>query len=103
MKPEEEIPFAELINGEKPVLVDFYAEWCGPCKMMMPALEQVAEETADRVHVVKIDVDKELELALEYKVMGVPTFIIFKNGEVQWKQAGVLSKFQLLSAIEEYA
>ena len=95
----EKKSFQELINGDKPVLVDFYAEWCGPCKAMMPTVKDVSETLGDKAKVIKIDVDKNLKLAQHYKIMGVPTFIIFQNGEVKWKQPGVLNKAQLLEAI----
>ena len=91
--------FQELINSDKPVLVDFYAEWCGPCKAMMPTVKEVADTLGEHAKVIKIDVDKNLNLAQHFKIMGVPTFIIFQNGEVKWKQPGVLTKAQLLEAI----
>ncbi len=96
---EEKTTFKELLANDQPLLVDFYAEWCGPCKMMMPTLKEVSKEVADRVKIIKVDVDKNLDAALKYKVMGVPTFILFKNGEIKWRQAGVLSKAQLLEVI----
>lgn len=91
----DETEFNELINGEKPTLVDFYAEWCGPCLAMMPAYEALMEELKDEVNVIKMDVDKHLDVALKYKVMGVPTFILFQKGMVKWKEAGILSNEQL--------
>ncbi len=93
----------EILKEKKPVLVDFYAEWCGPCLAMMPALESFAEAVEDSVKVCKIDVDNHLDLVQEYKIMGVPTFVLFKGGTPVWKQAGVLSKDQLLNAINDYA
>jgi len=83
--------FNEIINGETVTLVDFYATWCGPCKMMHPVLEQLKEEMGDTLRIVKIDVDKNMELAGTYEIQSVPTLMIFKNGEIKWRQSGALS------------
>ena len=92
----------ELIEtSEQPVLVDFYAEWCGPCLGMMPTVEAVASKLEGEVTVVKIDVDHHLDLVKKYKIMGVPTLILFQAGEIKWKQPGVLSKEQILKAVGE--
>jgi thioredoxin 1 len=87
--------FQEIVAGEKPVLIDFHATWCGPCKMMAPALQAYAGEMGDRVRVIKIDVDRNPQVALDYKVQGVPTLILFKSGKPVWRQSGAMSTFQL--------
>lgn len=95
--------FQELINSDKPVLVDFYAEWCGPCKTMAPVLKEVAHKIHDKVTVIKVDVDKNPEAASAYNVQGVPTFILFKKGEIKWRQAGAMPGSQLERAVEQFA
>ncbi len=91
--------FSELINQETPVLVDFFATWCGPCKMMNPILEEVKKSLGDRVSIIKIDVDKNQALAAKYQVKGVPTFMLFKDGKQVWRQSGMLQKDQLISIL----
>lgn len=91
--------FSEIINQNKPVLVDFYAEWCGPCKMMTPILKQVKDNLGQRVSVIKIDVDKNQQLAAKYQVRGVPTLMLFKNGQLLWRQSGVVQKRELIDLI----
>jgi thioredoxin 1 len=81
--------FGTIIKGDKPVLVDFFATWCGPCKMMQPILEQVSSQLGDQVRIVKIDVDRNQQLASQLNVSSVPTLAIFKHGEIVWRQAGV--------------
>lgn len=81
--------FEELIKGEKPVLVDFYATWCGPCRVMLPILEDLKKRIGDNANVLKVDVDKEEELTLKYNVQSVPTLMIFKRGELLWRESGI--------------
>ena len=92
--------FKDIINSEIPVLVDFFAEWCGPCKTLAPILEQVKEELTDGIKVVKIDVDKNQPLAAQYHVRGVPTMLLFKNGKQVWRQSGVLQKNEIVKIIK---
>jgi len=94
--------FSELINSNKPVLVDFSAEWCGPCKMMKPILEQVKSELGDSATIIKVDVDKNKSAANAYKIQGVPTLIVFKHGKPMWRQSGVVQADQLKSVIKKY-
>ena len=94
--------FSELINSKTPVLVDFYAEWCGPCKTMAPILEELKEDLGDKARIVKVDVDKNTKAAVHYGVRGVPTFVLFKNGQILWREAGVLSKQELLEVIRQH-
>jgi thioredoxin 1 len=91
--------FNEIINKEVPVLVDFYADWCGPCKSMAPILKQLKSELKDAVSIVKINVDTNQSIAAKYQVQGVPTFIIFKKGKQAWRQSGMQSVSQLKQAI----
>ncbi|WP_179020171.1 thioredoxin [Winogradskyella forsetii] len=91
--------FSELINQDQPVLVDFYADWCGPCKMLDPILKQVKDELGAEVAILKIDVDKNQALASKYQVRGVPTMLLFKNGKQVWRQSGVLQKEEIIKVI----
>ena len=94
--------FREIVGGETPVLVDFHATWCGPCKMMAPALQAFAAEMGDRVQVIKIDVDKNPQLSLDYQIQGVPTLILFREGKPVWRQSGALPTFQMHQAIKPF-
>lgn len=94
--------FIKLINSDKPVLADFYATWCGPCKAMSPILVEAKNKLEDRVTIVKIDVDKNQAAAGKFNVRGVPTLILFKNGKVVWRKSGVLSADQLIGEINSF-
>ena len=95
--------FSEIINSEKPVLVDFFATWCGPCKMMTPILEQVKQKVGEDATIIKIDVDKNPAAASAYQVQGVPTLILFKKGKVLWRQSGVVPANNLEQVIKQNA
>ena len=95
--------FENLINSTTvPVLVDFYATWCGPCKMMHPILENVKSRVGDKARIVKIDVDEQQSLAMQYRIQAVPTLMLFKNGQQVWRQSGVVQSNELVSLIEQY-
>jgi thioredoxin 1 len=95
--------FQELIHADKPVLVDFYADWCGPCKTMDPIIQQVASQVKGRVRVIKINVDKNQPAAQAYQIMSIPTYILFKNGNVLWRHSGTIDKNSLSGVIEQHA
>lgn len=95
--------FSEMINSSKPVLVDFFATWCGPCKTMEPILKNVKSALGDAASIIKIDVDRNPAAAQAYQVQGVPTLILFKEGKVLWRQSGVIPAKQLEAIIRQYA
>lgn len=94
--------FSEIIKGDKPVLVDFFATWCGPCKMLSPILDEVKAELGDTVKIVKVDVDKNQPLAAHYQVRGVPTMILFKESKQLWRQSGVVPKHELIQLLNTH-
>ena len=93
--------FDTIIQSEKPVLVDFFATWCGPCKMLSPILREVKDSLGDTVSIIKIDVDKNQQISSKYQVRGVPTMILFQNGKQLWRQSGVLTKEENIKTIIE--
>ncbi|MBF6640075.1 thioredoxin [Flavobacterium sp. J49] len=93
--------FDQIIHSEKPVLIDFFATWCGPCQMLAPILKEVKDSLGERVSIIKIDVDKNQELAAQYQVRGVPTMMLFQNGKQLWRQSGVLSKEEIVKTVIE--
>lgn len=94
--------FDEMISGSKPTLVDFFATWCGPCKMQAPILEQVKQEVGDKANIIKVDIDQNQALAARYRIQSVPTLIMFKDGEAGWRASGLQQKDQLVAKINEF-
>lgn len=94
--------FSEIIHDNKPVLVDFYADWCAPCRMMKPILEEVKQKMGNDATIIKVDVDQNPEAAEIYNVTGIPTLMIFKNGEVKWRKAGVVAANQIIQQLNNY-
>lgn len=93
--------FKDIIDGETPVLVDFFAEWCGPCKMMPPILKDVKTEMKDKIRIIKVDVDKNPSISSKFQIKGVPTMILFKEGKVLWRDSGVIPASQLVQTISK--
>ena len=93
--------FNEMINGEQLTLVDFFATWCGPCKMMHPILEQLKEKMGDDIRILKVDVDKNEALSMQYRIQSVPTLMLFKKGEMLWRQSGAMSPNDLMQKISQ--
>lgn len=92
--------FSEIVQSETPTLVDFFATWCGPCKSMQPILDQLKNDLGDQIRILKIDVDKNQVVAEKFKVRGVPTFVLFKKGEILWRQSGVISLASLKEKVK---
>ncbi|MCC6373140.1 MAG: thioredoxin [Bacteroidia bacterium] len=94
--------FNTLINTDKPVLVDFFAEWCGPCKTMAPILKDTKQQLGDKATIIKVDVDKNQQAAAAYRVQSVPTLIMFKQGKPVWRQSGVVPAYELVKLFNQY-
>ena len=98
---KKKMTFNDIINGEKPVLVDFYTDWCGPCKMMNPILKDLKKNMGDAINIIKVDAEKNADAAIKYNVRGVPTLILFKDGQILWQQSGVVQAKQLEQIINQ--
>ena len=95
--------FAEIVAGDKPVMIDFWATWCGPCRILSPTVDEIADEYADRITVAKCNVDDAEEIAMQFRIMSIPTLIFLKNGEIVDKRVGVVSKYEIVSIINAIA
>jgi thioredoxin 1 len=95
--------FSEIIKSNVPTLVDFFAEWCGPCKIMQPILAEIKSKLGDGITILKIDVDRSPKAAAAYQIQSMPTLLLFKNGEIKWRQSGVVSAKQLMQILGKYA
>lgn len=102
MQTSSQESFKDVINGDKPVLVDFFAEWCGPCKMMTPILQQLRSSMGDSIRILKLDVDKNPAVANAFQVQGVPTLILFRRGKMLWRQSGVVQAKMLENIIRQH-
>jgi thioredoxin 1 len=94
--------FKDLIASDKPVLIDFFAEWCGPCKTLAPIIKQAKEQLGSEARLIKIDIDKNPELASKLSIQGVPTLMIFKHGELKWRQSGIIPAAQIVSTVKQF-
>ncbi len=94
--------FQDIIAGDTPVLVDFFAEWCGPCKMMKPVLEELKKKMGNKIIILKIDIDKNISLSSEYRIQSAPTLVLWKQGEIIWRQSGALSLNELEQILSSY-
>ena len=103
MEATKKETFGDIIGGEKPVLVDFTAEWCGPCKMMKPVLQELHDRLGDKLRILKIDIDRNPAVASNFQVQSVPTLILFQNGEILWRQSGVVQAAQLQKIISDHS
>ncbi len=92
--------FQDLINGSTPVLIDFFADWCNPCHSMNPVIKEIKSNYGEKLKVIKIDIDKNINVAEKFQVKGVPTFIVYKKGEIVWRQSGVIEKSKFISKID---
>jgi thioredoxin 1 len=97
-----QVSFSQLIQSDIPVLVNFSAEWCGPCKMLAPVLSEVKKKVGDKVKIIKIDIDKNESLASSFKVQSVPTLMVFQNGETKWRQSGLMTAAQLETVLQKF-
>ena len=95
--------FSQIIQSNVPALVGFFAEWCGPCKTMKPILEELKRKTGDSLVILKIDIDKSPQAASAYKIQGVPTLILFKQGQIKWRQSGVVSLHEVAKIVQQYS
>ena len=102
LKTNKMASFSDIINSNKPVLIDFHATWCGPCKQLSPIIQEVSKDLGEAVRVIKIDVDKNQSVAQKYQIRGVPTMMIFKEGKQLWRQSGVLSKDVIKAELQKH-